>query len=121
MTTPLRTPTPDELVTKALSTLSRAEPPADLADRAFAAAMRAPVEARSLADVWADLVAEIANVARFGAACAAGAAAVFVLVAATTDVATTDVAGTDAADAADVTADHEWVAAVLPFAPGESS
>jgi hypothetical protein len=104
MTTTLPPPlNPDELLTRALSVLPRAELPADLADRAFAAAMQAPP-----VSTWADAIYEVFQVARIGAVCAASIAAVLAVGAATRGAAPAEDAPVIAND------DAEWIAAVLP-------
>jgi hypothetical protein len=94
-------PNDEELVRRGLSTLPRAEVPAGLGDRAFAAAMNAPAPSP-----WVSLFDELFAVARIGAGAAGVIAAVLLVVAMTRDSATT-VAVTDASD--------EWVEAVLPL------
>jgi hypothetical protein len=95
---------PDLLVARALSALPRAELPAGLADRAFAAAMQAPP-----VSTWTDAFFELFQVARVGAVCAASVAAVLVVGAAVRpDTTSSTAAATSTSD------DAEWVAAVLP-------
>lgn len=108
--TPTKTPTSAELAQKALSTVQRATVPAGLADRAFAAAMKAePVKP------FAELVAELFRVSRFAAAGACAVAAVLVGVAVVKDGAN------DVGSVAAVGADEDaWVAQVLPLSTGES-
>jgi hypothetical protein len=95
---------PDQLVARALSALPRAEVPAGLADRAFAAAMQAPP-----VSTWTDAIFELFQVARVGAMCAASVAAVLVVGAAVRPATTST-----AATASSTSDDAEWVAAVLP-------
>ncbi|HEY1099452.1 MAG TPA: hypothetical protein VGF99_11010, partial [Myxococcota bacterium] len=78
---------PPQLVDRALSTMSAAHAPDDLVERAFAAAMRAPQQP-SLADRLSEAFGELFVVARVGAVCAAGIAAILVVATATTTTST---------------------------------
>lgn len=109
MTTTLPDSTdPDLLVARALSALPRAEVPAGLADRAFAAAMQAPP-----VSTWTDAFFELFQVARVGAMCAASIAAVLMVGAAVQPASTSADTTTWPAHSA-TSDDAEWVAAVLP-------
>lgn len=94
---------PDLLVARALSALPRADVPAGLADRAFAAAMQAPP-----VSTWTDAFFELFQVARVGAMCAASVAAVLMVGAAVRP------ATSSAPTLSSTSDDAEWVAAVLP-------
>lgn len=101
----------DDLVQRALSAVARAEPPAGLADRAFAAAMRAP-RPTSFAQ-WLD---EVLALSRMAAGAAAAVAAVLIVVAvAKASPASTTVAEASASATYGAADAETWVSAVLPF------
>jgi len=107
-------PSTDALVDRALSTVARADVPAGLADRAFAAAMRAPPMS-----TWTTLLGELFAVARVGAACAAGVATLVLVV--STAASTTSSTSAVVASAGHIDESDAWVSAVLPLSPKEES